>query len=176
LSTVDLSATSTQTNFAALVGVSQQAIADRVKSGVLTRDGTVGEWLYLYCDQLRKEAAGRSGEAQGQLTFARIEESKENAAEKKQRRLVAAGQLLQLADVQHLLLELPTVVRTQMLQCAEKIQEGIETKYKLSLEETDVDEPIRAALRHIADRAAQLRKSFDSDSRGVDTEADTTNR
>lgn len=166
---IDLTAPATQSGFGEIVGVSQQAIADRVKSGVLPREGTYGEWLYLYCEQLRKEAAGRSGEAQEQLTQARIEESRENAAEKKQRRLLQARQLILVSDIVHTVLDLAGTMRTQVTQAADKIHETIQDKYKLQLSDDDIHEPLRAALRHVADRAGELQRSAEAGPDGTDT-------
>lgn len=175
MDTLDLHEKATQVGFAKLVGTSQPSIADRVKSGVLAKDGTVAEWLYSYCSHLRTEAAGRSGKAQEQLTQARIEESRENALEKKQRRLLAAGSLVEVADIQQLVLELPIAVRTQMLQAAEKIHEEIQAKYSITLEDADVYQPIRSALRHVANSAKNICTTFGFSGGGVDTETDSAN-
>jgi len=160
---INLGSKASQTVFAEIVGVSQQAIALKVKEEVLTRDGTYAEWFVLYTDRLRQEAAGRSGEAQGRLTEARIEESRENSAEKKQRRLIAARLLLQRADVEHILLELPALVRQQMMTTAEAMQEKLESKYSIEMTDDDIKEPVRTALGHVADRAVKLVESLDSD-------------
>lgn len=162
-SMLNLAGKASQTRFAEVVGVTQQAIALKVKEGVLPKDGTYGEWLALYADRLRKEAAGRSGEAQDRLTEARIEESRENSAEKKQRRLAAARQLLQRADVEHILLELPAMVRQQVMTTADAIQEKLESRYSIEMTDDDIKEPLRSALGHVADRAVKLVESLDGD-------------
>jgi phage terminase Nu1 subunit (DNA packaging protein) len=51
----------TQAAFGAAVGVSQQAVSDLVRAGVLPEDGTAAEWLLAYCGRLREQAAGRMG-------------------------------------------------------------------------------------------------------------------
>jgi len=163
LKRLDLGAQASQSRFAELVGVSQQAIALKVKDGSLHRDGTYAEWLSVYCDRLRQEAAGRAGEAQKQLTQARIEESRENTAEKKQRRLTAAKQLLLRPDVEHLILELPTMTRQQVMTTAEEIEEALEAKYSIELTDDDIKKPLRSALGHVGNRAAELIESFGSD-------------
>lgn len=50
-----------QHEFAALVGVSQQAVSDLVKRGVLRPSVTGQAWLHAYCEHLREQAAGRAG-------------------------------------------------------------------------------------------------------------------
>lgn len=51
----------TQSEFADLVGVTQQAVSDLVKRGVLRPNLTAATWLREYCAHLREEAAGRAG-------------------------------------------------------------------------------------------------------------------
>jgi phage terminase Nu1 subunit (DNA packaging protein) len=53
----------TQYVFAALVGLSQQAISEMVRDGVLPKNGTCRQWLHAYCGRLREQAAGRLGSA-----------------------------------------------------------------------------------------------------------------
>jgi len=50
-----------QAEFGALVGVSQQAVSELVRSGALAEGATAGEWLLAYCARLREQAAGRAG-------------------------------------------------------------------------------------------------------------------
>ena len=149
--------------FASIVGVTQQAISLKVQEGLLPRDGTYAEWLVLYCERLRKEAAGRSGEAQDRLTEARIEESRENSAEKKQRRLAAARDLLQRADVETLVIGLATAVRQSVTGAGDEIQQKLASKYSIELEDDDIKEPLRSALRHVADRTDELVQSLRRD-------------
>lgn len=160
---LDLGTKASQSRFAELVGVSQQAIALKVKDQTLPRDGTYAEWLVIYCDRLRREAAGRSGEAAEQLTQARIEESRENTAEKKQRRLAGAKQLLIRQDVEHLILQLPTMTRQQVMTTAEEIQEALEAKYSIELTDDDIKQPLRSALGRVGDHAGELVASFGGD-------------
>lgn len=57
-----LNTTITQDDFARLVGISQQRVAQMVAEGVLQRDGTAAQWLLGYCERLREQAAGRDRE------------------------------------------------------------------------------------------------------------------
>jgi len=50
-----------QTEFADLVGISQQAVSDLKRRGVLRDNVTGASWLRAYCEQLREQAAGRAG-------------------------------------------------------------------------------------------------------------------
>lgn len=71
---VDLSVPCKQSEFGALVGVSQQAISDLVARGVLQPGQASGQWLHAYAAHLREQAAGRG--ADGQLAANRAEESR----------------------------------------------------------------------------------------------------
>lgn len=66
-----------QDAFGAVVGVSQQAISEQLKAGVLSEGATLGEWLLAYCHQLREQAAGRS--ADGELARERARLAREQA-------------------------------------------------------------------------------------------------
>lgn len=52
----------TQSEFAELIGVTQQAVSDLQRRGVFKPDVTGAGNLLAYCHHLREEAAGRAGE------------------------------------------------------------------------------------------------------------------
>jgi phage terminase Nu1 subunit (DNA packaging protein) len=56
----DLSKPVTQRAFAALVGVSEMAVSDMKRRGVIIEGQPAGEWLTRYCNHLRETAAGRA--------------------------------------------------------------------------------------------------------------------
>jgi phage terminase Nu1 subunit (DNA packaging protein) len=60
----------TQAEFAADVGISQQAVSDLVSKGVLENGAPEAEWLLAYCHRLREQAAGRMGSEVGGLDLA----------------------------------------------------------------------------------------------------------
>jgi phage terminase Nu1 subunit (DNA packaging protein) len=67
----------TQAEFAALVGMTQQAVSDLQKRHVLRPNVTGAAWLLAYCEHLREQAAGRAGqlaEARAALDNERREE------------------------------------------------------------------------------------------------------
>ncbi len=51
-----------QALFGEAVGISQQAVSELVRAGVLAEGGTAAEWLLAYCGRLREQAAGRFSE------------------------------------------------------------------------------------------------------------------
>jgi len=64
----DLGKVCTQERFGVLVGISQQAVSDLKRRGIIADGQTAGEWLQRYCAQLREMAAGRA--ANGDLDLA----------------------------------------------------------------------------------------------------------
>lgn len=64
---VDLSAPATQSQLAAIVGITQPAISALVTEGKLIFSGTLGDMVQAYCARLRDQAAGRLGSETGGL-------------------------------------------------------------------------------------------------------------
>lgn len=60
----------TQQAFGDLVGISQPAVSDLVRAGVLPEGATARQWLHAYCARLREQAAGRLGSEVGGLDLA----------------------------------------------------------------------------------------------------------
>lgn len=56
-----LNRTCDQAEFANLVGITQPAVSDLQRRGVLRDGGTGQVWLKAYCEHLREQAAGRAG-------------------------------------------------------------------------------------------------------------------
>ena len=48
-----------QSEFGALIGVSQQAVSEMVLEGTLLAGAAADQWLLSYCHRLREQAAGR---------------------------------------------------------------------------------------------------------------------
>lgn len=93
-----LNTTITQDDFAKLVGVSQQRVAQMVAEGLLQREGTAAQWLLAYCERLREHAAGRDRE----LTIERAGLTREQRIGQAIKNAVAQGQYAPiglLADV-----------------------------------------------------------------------------
>jgi len=74
---VDLSAVMTQAQFGELVGISQQAISDLVRSGHLPEGASAGAWLLAYCGRLRAQAAGRGSDGELSLVQERAQLARE---------------------------------------------------------------------------------------------------
>lgn len=57
---IDLNREYSQSEFGALVGISQPAVSDLLARGVLRRGDSASRWLLDYCRHLREVAAGRA--------------------------------------------------------------------------------------------------------------------
>ena len=62
---IDLSKGCTQSELAAVVGVTQPAISAMMTEGKMPATGTLGELVQAYCQRLRDQASGRLGEGGG---------------------------------------------------------------------------------------------------------------
>lgn len=89
----DLSSPLTQAEFGDLVGVSQQAVSEMVRRGLLPEGATGDEWLLAYCDHLREVAAGRGGEAAKELSAERARLAREQADKIAMQNAVTRGEL-----------------------------------------------------------------------------------
>lgn len=156
ISKIELDQPATQAGFARLVGTSRQAINKHVEKGVLKEGVTYGEWLQVYCDRLRDEAAGRGGDQQSTLTAVRIEETQENIAEKRQRRLTASGELLDRETIRDWVVGSAAGIQGFVMGAGETIIESISEKYKIEFDENDVTGPLRSALGHIGSAGQEL--------------------
>ncbi|MEY8247316.1 MAG: hypothetical protein RPT11_02945 [Bermanella sp.] len=160
MSDIQLSDVASQAGFARLVGTSRQAINKHVERGFLIHGQTYLEWLADYCERLRQEAAGRGGDQQATLTAVRIEETQENIAEKRQRRLTAAGELLDRGSTHNWIVESASGIQGFVIGAGDTIIESINEKYKIELESDDVTGPLRTALGHIASAGSELAERF----------------
>ena len=157
---IELTDIATQSGFSRLVGTSRQAINNHVVKKVLTDGQTYAEWLLIYCDRMREEAAGRGGDQQSTLTAARIEETHENIFDKRQKRLTASGELMDRETVHNWIVESASSIQGFVMGAGETIIESITEKYKIELEADDVAGPLRAALGHIASNGSELAERF----------------
>jgi phage terminase Nu1 subunit (DNA packaging protein) len=69
----------TQSEFADLVGISQQAVSALLMRGTLSNGDTARQWLHDYCENLREQAAGRASTGSLDLVQERARLAKEQA-------------------------------------------------------------------------------------------------
>lgn len=147
---VDLTETATQTAFSRLVGVSQQAISDKVHAGVLKDGGTLGDWLLAYCERLRIEASGRSGEESQSLTRARTDEARASAELKQLMIREKSGLLVPTVDIEPRLFAMVTAARTELLSLPDKLTSEIRALHGIEVDPQLFEDRIYESLNHLA--------------------------
>lgn len=139
----------TQEEFAALIGVSQQAVSDMASRGVLVAGGDAGSWLRAYTAHLREQAAGRDGGALSEARASLAREQRDevamrNAIKRKEYAPVSTlEQVLakvgrQIADIleglpRQLRLRWPAVSAEQLKLIAEEIAKARNLAARMSL-------------------------------------------
>lgn len=149
---LDLNARATQVRFAQLVGVSQQAISERVASGVLPAGGTLGEWLLAYCERLRTEAAGRGGDDQAALTRARTREAEASAELKVLQIMERSRQLVPVAEIEPQLQAMVAAARSELLALPDALTHELRALYGMEIDASLIEDRINVALSHLASR------------------------
>lgn len=145
-----------QASFAELVGVSKQAIQKVAGRIGLRKGGTHAEWLRIYCEHLRTEAAGRGGESAQDLTKQRILESKEKTLSMSLDNLEKLGHLVSVEEMSSVFDELGAAVPVAFNGAAESILSSIESKYSINLDDDLVHGPLRAAVERLAGATRKL--------------------
>lgn len=156
-----------QTEFAMFVGITQPAVAQLVKKGVLTKGQTYGEWFEIYITKIRDEAGGRNQDER--LINARIRESEMNGNLKELDFLANLNKVIWVEDLEPLMSEFISAIGFQIRSAEDRIIEGIESRYDIELDDDIIREPIRAALTSIASSAQQLISAIDASSEGAET-------
>lgn len=100
---IDLHYQPTQTEFAALVGISQPAVSGLLARGIIREGGTIGQWAEAYCDHLREQAAGRAAAGDLDLAAERARLAKEQADKIAMHNAVTRGELAPVAAMEAVL-------------------------------------------------------------------------
>lgn len=89
----------TQTQFADLIGVSQQAVSELLLRGTLRRGDNADVWLRAYCENLREQAAGRAstGLVQERARLAKEQADRVAMSNQQARRELAPVNVLEIA-------------------------------------------------------------------------------
>lgn len=141
---VDLSESVSQEAFGELVGVSQQAISDLAKRGVIAEGGNVGEWLMAYTAHLREQAAGRG--ADGELASERARLAREQADAVAMKNAQARRELAPVGVIEEVLAHVGRQIAT--------VLEGIQPKLRRRFPELTADQ-----LQVIASELARARQA-----------------
>lgn len=150
----DENAKATQTGFALMIGVSQQAISQLKNKGVFPDDGTYGEWLSAYVDRLQAMAAGR--EQDQRLSDVRIRETEMSANLKELEFFEKLKKIIWVDDLSPLMNEFCSSVQFNVMAAQERIIEAIESKHSITLDDDDIGKPLRAALESVIGGSREL--------------------
>lgn len=100
---IDPSQPVTQEQFAALVGITRQAVGSLLTRGILTRDDTLADWLLAYCSNLRENAAGRAANGELNLAAERARLAKEQANRVARENAIAERKVAPIAVIEFVL-------------------------------------------------------------------------
>jgi transcriptional regulator with XRE-family HTH domain len=162
-----------QTTFAMMVGVSQQAISQLKNKNVLPDGGTYADWLIAYLDRLRAEAAGRMQDEK--LSHVRIRETEMSANLKELEYLEKLKQIIFVDDIAPLLNEFCTAVQFHVMSAQERIIEAVESKHEITLNDDDINKPLRAAIESVASGAGELIARISSSDDSVEAAEESDN-
>lgn len=140
----------TQSEFAELVGTSQPAVSQRLKSGVLSADDSLGSWLHNYCHQLRQEAAGRTGAEHNGLTAARTREASASADLKLLQIKERVRELVPVAEIEPRLIAMVTAARTQLLVLPGVLAQELRALHGVEIDPAIIEDRISEALSNLA--------------------------
>lgn len=122
---IDLDYQPTQTEFGALVGLSQPAVSNLLARGIIREGDTIGAWAVAYCAHLREQAAGRAAAGDHDLATerARLAHHNANIAAMEERR--RAGELCDTTGVVIVMARIGSNFRTALERVADKLADRL---------------------------------------------------
>ena len=141
----DLSKPVTQRVFAALVGVSEMAVSDMKRRGVILEGQPVGEWLTRYCNHLRETAAGRAASEGLDLPTERAKLAKEQRERIAMQNAVTRKEFAPIAALETGLCDAMAKVASQLETIPAKLKL---TNDKLTADDLDQVTSIIAQIRN----------------------------
>lgn len=139
---LDLTLPVHQETFGELVGISQPAVSDLMKRGVIAEGGPVGEWLLAYTKHLRDAASGRGD---GELANERARLAREQANAQAMKNAQARRELAPVGVIEEVLAHVGRQVAT--------VLEGLLPKLRRQFPELTADQ-----LKVIATELAKARQ------------------
>lgn len=156
----------TQSAFARLVGVSQQAIRKHV--GKTLRPGeSLAQWVKTYCEDIRQGAAGRGGDDHATLTKARIESENVKSANGLIDYHVKIGTLVQASEAEAVLVEWADFTGREMDNCIKALMHELEAKFDVSIDDNLVNKFVNPSNDRISNYAEKLGKRITDSGEGV---------
>ena len=142
MSALDLTRPLSQETFGVLVGISQPAVSDLMKRGVIADGGTCGEWLLAYTKHLRDAAAGRGD---GELANERARLAREQADAQAMKNAQARRELAPVSVIEEVLAHVGRQIAT--------VLEGLQPKLRRQFPELSGEQ-----LKLIATEVAKARQ------------------
>lgn len=161
---VSLSDKANQSTFAKIVGISQPTVHKHAKRLGLVPGQTYAEWILAYTDRLRKEASGRAHESDDSFLGlkkrkAELENTQLALALGKEMRL-----LVETSVAKASLDELLTNFQQELQNTGFALQERIESKFNIEIDDECLSDPIRDTAERVAKNARELGRGFISGS------------
>lgn len=153
---IDLNDPANQTKFSALVGISQQAVSKQVEKGALPKDGTYSEWLLMYVEHLREQAAGRGGDTQADLTRARTEEAEVKAALGRLQVQEKLGRLVDIEEARELLTNWASFANREFRSAIDRLCLDIESVHGIAISSEVKDKNVSAAIGRVKNYSEKL--------------------
>ncbi len=144
-----LEAEATQSGFAGLVGISQPAVFQRVKSGVLEAGGSYWDWLLAYTEELRKQASGRNDQEGFQA--ARVDDMKATAAMKRLSLHEKAGNLIVKPEAHALLANWASFAVREYSAGVSRMVADIESQCGITVPPEVIEKHAATAIRRVGD-------------------------
>jgi phage terminase Nu1 subunit (DNA packaging protein) len=133
--------------------------------GLNRETSSLDEIRTTYIRDLREKAAGRGGDAQGELVLARIRETNTNADLKELMVKEKAGQLVNVDDIEPQLVAMVTAAKQELLSLPEKVASDIKAMHGIDVDVSLIQERINDSLK-------QLATSLHANDAGDDVESD----
>ncbi len=156
MSVFNLNEKASQTGFANLVGVSQQAISNQIKKENLSEDGTYQEWLHQYCDQLRQQAAGRGGEDQVDVARATFEEKTVKTAIMRLEYHEKISTTVHEDEAHKFLADWAMFSAAQFRRAFERLREDLKSQFEVDLPTELIEKHAGSAIERVRGYALKL--------------------
>jgi phage terminase Nu1 subunit (DNA packaging protein) len=140
---------SSQEQFAKMVGITQPAVSQLIRKGVLTRGANIVVWMRQYCENLRKQAAGwQSQDGQLDLIAERARLAKRQSEKLEMENEERRKELLPRAAIGEQFGYLVATIRTKLLALPNRFRS---LSPQLSVKQVDVlDRLVREILTELS--------------------------
>ncbi|MGH1371144.1 MAG: hypothetical protein ACRBBW_03855 [Cellvibrionaceae bacterium] len=164
-----LNSEASQSGFAELVGVSRQAIQKQAGKIGLKQGETYRQWLRLYVDQLRTEAAGRARDNDKSLGNQKLKESEQKTLQLAIANSKELGHLVPIHEMGDALNSIFSEVAGEINNAGTVIQERLESELSTRIDDELIFKPLSDAAASIANVARKCGEGFSSGGGPIDS-------